>query len=274
MLSVIIATRDSERALVPTLAALVSGATAGLVSEVLVVDGGSRDDTAKVADVAGCNFHGPGRPAGAPAQGRGCGGARPLAAISAARNRKSGRLARQTSRFLEQAPRNSPRCRIPAGNSRSSVASRCVIAHRRGCVRSKTACRAGARDLETALRSARRAFRNRRRSRGRAVAPDRPARVVTLPPAPSRQLYKTLMTKSSICRSLQGMTASQQRQRRIAAVRRFNRFYTRRLGVLRKTYLDSPVSAWRGARALRDRQRPYADGQRASAGRSISMPDI
>jgi len=31
-------------------------------------------------------------------------------------------------------------------------------------------------------------------------------------------------------------------ERRIAAVRRFNRFYTRQLGVLRKTYLDSPYS--------------------------------
>ena len=29
---------------------------------------------------------------------------------------------------------------------------------------------------------------------------------------------------------------------RIAAVRRFNRFYTRQIGVLRKTYLDSPYS--------------------------------
>jgi glycosyltransferase involved in cell wall biosynthesis len=56
VLSVIIATQDSERALVPTLAALVSGATAGLISEVLVADGGSRDDTAAVAEVAGCNF--------------------------------------------------------------------------------------------------------------------------------------------------------------------------------------------------------------------------
>ncbi len=56
MLSVIIATKDSERALVPTLAALVSGATAGVISEVLVADGGSRDDTAAVAEVAGCNF--------------------------------------------------------------------------------------------------------------------------------------------------------------------------------------------------------------------------
>ncbi len=38
------------------------------------------------------------------------------------------------------------------------------------------------------------------------------------------------------------MTAIQERKRRIAAVRRFNRFYTRQLGVLRKTYLDSPYS--------------------------------
>jgi hypothetical protein len=56
MLSVIIATKDSERALMPTLAALVSGATAGVISEVMIADGGSRDDTAVVAEVAGCHF--------------------------------------------------------------------------------------------------------------------------------------------------------------------------------------------------------------------------
>lgn len=56
MLSIIIATQDSERALVPTLAALVPGATSGIVSEVLLADAGSRDDTAAVADVAGCEF--------------------------------------------------------------------------------------------------------------------------------------------------------------------------------------------------------------------------
>jgi DNA-binding MarR family transcriptional regulator/GNAT superfamily N-acetyltransferase len=33
-----------------------------------------------------------------------------------------------------------------------------------------------------------------------------------------------------------------QRDRHIAAVRRFNRFYTRQIGVLRKTFLDSPYS--------------------------------
>jgi hypothetical protein len=56
MLTVVIATKDSERALVPTLAALVPGATAGLISEVLIADGGSRDDTTAVAEHAGCNF--------------------------------------------------------------------------------------------------------------------------------------------------------------------------------------------------------------------------
>ena len=56
MLSVIIATRDSERPLVRTLAALVPGATSGLVTEVLIADGGSRDDTPVVADIAGCKL--------------------------------------------------------------------------------------------------------------------------------------------------------------------------------------------------------------------------
>jgi DNA-binding MarR family transcriptional regulator/GNAT superfamily N-acetyltransferase len=38
------------------------------------------------------------------------------------------------------------------------------------------------------------------------------------------------------------MTSAGNAQQRIAAVRRFNRFYTRQIGVLRKTYLDSPYS--------------------------------
>jgi glycosyltransferase involved in cell wall biosynthesis len=56
MLSAIIATHESERSLVPTLAALVPGAAAGLVAEVIVADAGSRDATAEVADIAGCRF--------------------------------------------------------------------------------------------------------------------------------------------------------------------------------------------------------------------------
>lgn len=54
MISVIIPTLNSERALVPTLAALVPGAVRGVVREVIVCDGGSTDGTVEVADVAGC----------------------------------------------------------------------------------------------------------------------------------------------------------------------------------------------------------------------------
>jgi hypothetical protein len=56
MLSVLIATEDSERTLVPTLAALIPGVTAGLIREVIIADAGSRDATAEVADVAGCRL--------------------------------------------------------------------------------------------------------------------------------------------------------------------------------------------------------------------------
>src|SRR5262245_36502996 len=56
MLSVVIATQESERALLPTLAALVPGAAAGMVREVLIADAGSRDATAEVADAAGCRM--------------------------------------------------------------------------------------------------------------------------------------------------------------------------------------------------------------------------
>jgi DNA-binding MarR family transcriptional regulator/N-acetylglutamate synthase-like GNAT family acetyltransferase len=38
------------------------------------------------------------------------------------------------------------------------------------------------------------------------------------------------------------MTALPQHRRRVAAVRSFNRFYTRQIGVLRKNFLDSPYS--------------------------------
>ena len=56
MLSVVIATEGVEQTAVATLAALVPGAAAGVVREVLLVD---RTDTGvieRVADVAGCRF--------------------------------------------------------------------------------------------------------------------------------------------------------------------------------------------------------------------------
>ena len=54
MLSVVIATQDSERALLPTLSALVAGAVAGVVREVIVTDAGSGDGSATIAEGAGC----------------------------------------------------------------------------------------------------------------------------------------------------------------------------------------------------------------------------
>ena len=56
MISVIIPTQNSERVLVPTLAALVPGSAEGLVREVVLADGGSADETAKIADAAGCEL--------------------------------------------------------------------------------------------------------------------------------------------------------------------------------------------------------------------------
>jgi glycosyltransferase involved in cell wall biosynthesis len=54
MLSVIIPTNNVERLLVPTLAALVPGAVAGVVSEAIMVDAGSTDGTLAIAEAAGC----------------------------------------------------------------------------------------------------------------------------------------------------------------------------------------------------------------------------
>jgi len=56
MITVVIPTLDSERLLVPTLAALVPGSTEGLVREVMIVDGGSTDETEKIANAAGCEW--------------------------------------------------------------------------------------------------------------------------------------------------------------------------------------------------------------------------
>ena len=56
MLSVVIATHDCERSLVLTLAPLVAGAAEGVIREVVVADAGSRDQTAAIADIAGCRL--------------------------------------------------------------------------------------------------------------------------------------------------------------------------------------------------------------------------
>ena len=56
MLTVLLECRNNEPELAYTLAVLVSGAVDGLVSDVIVLDHGSRDGSARVADAAGCKF--------------------------------------------------------------------------------------------------------------------------------------------------------------------------------------------------------------------------
>src|SRR5207253_4061671 len=56
MLSVIIPTEGLEQPAVATLAALVPGAAAGVIREVLLVDRSGSDVIERVADVAGCRF--------------------------------------------------------------------------------------------------------------------------------------------------------------------------------------------------------------------------
>jgi hypothetical protein len=56
MLTVLLECRDNESELAHTLAVLVAGAVDGLVSDVIVLDHGSHDGSAQVADAAGCRF--------------------------------------------------------------------------------------------------------------------------------------------------------------------------------------------------------------------------
>ncbi len=56
MLTIILETRDHEAELAQTLAVLVSGAVEGLVSDVIILDHGSRDGCSRIADAAGCRF--------------------------------------------------------------------------------------------------------------------------------------------------------------------------------------------------------------------------
>lgn len=56
MISVVIPTLDAEAGLTATLAALVPATVEGIVREVIIADGGSRDATEEIAEIAGANF--------------------------------------------------------------------------------------------------------------------------------------------------------------------------------------------------------------------------
>lgn len=57
MLDVIFLTHNSEKPLAHSLASLVPAVVDGMVLRVAVVDDGSTDETALVAEAAGCSFH-------------------------------------------------------------------------------------------------------------------------------------------------------------------------------------------------------------------------
>lgn len=56
MLTIIMETRNNEAELAQTLSVLVAGAVEGLVSDVIILDHGSKDGSSRVADAAGCRF--------------------------------------------------------------------------------------------------------------------------------------------------------------------------------------------------------------------------
>src|SRR4029079_5346190 len=130
--------------------------------------------------------------------------------------------------------RVSPRRAGAIDNPRSALA-RCRRPRRHA------ASRAGPDHLQAVLRKDRRPFGKCRRARNRPHPPHRPpthhAAGDKRRAGPTRYL-----TKSSIRPNLALMTKPTDRERRVAAVRRFNRFYPRQSGGLRKTFLDSPYS--------------------------------
>ena len=114
----------------PTLAALVPGATAGIVREVIVADGGSRDDTEQVADIAGCRFLSSVEPLGARLKAAARDGARRLADVPASpalcRDRAGSTTPSHSSSRTDRAARGgiSPRQRGIAAAMRRALCRR------------------------------------------------------------------------------------------------------------------------------------------------------
>ena len=178
MISVVIATHELERSLVHTLAALVPGALAGLIRDVIVVDAGSRDDTAKVADLAGCHF----------IVTPGSTGARLAAGAAAARSSwflflQPGSV--PDTGWIEEVDRFVRECELSGDTANMAAVFRrrlgrnefeprqSVVAH---CDRAWGSAKAqpGIADRQFALRRARRLRRRQRQSGNRFAPPARP----------------------------------------------------------------------------------------------------
>lgn len=56
MISVVIPTLDAQKTLGPTLAALIPAVVEGIIAEVIIADGGSKDETETIAEAVGARF--------------------------------------------------------------------------------------------------------------------------------------------------------------------------------------------------------------------------
>ena len=174
MLSVIIPTRDSERALVSTLAVLVPAAMEGFIAEVLVADGGSRDDTAAVADVAGCKFSVVEGSLGRRLKTAAAGARAPWLFFLRPGTILDAAWIGEARRFVEEPSPVASAGGVPARRAGATGVARSAVASCRRA-RRPAAPRAGPDHRQTLLRGNRRPRRGRRRARGRSHPPDRPA---------------------------------------------------------------------------------------------------
>ncbi len=232
------------------------GATAGLVAEVLIADGGSQDDTAAVADVAGCSF----MVVEGPLAGR------LKAAASAARMPwlmflRPGIVldtpwTGEVGRFVQQdagpgaGSRVSPRqpAKRICANSLRSIATLLGAPPRpeQGLLIAKDFYETSGGHSEAAgdpehdlVRRIGRRHIVKLATQAFGGHHDRKLRLL------SSELAEGLpqsVYAISDCRLQHRHADHRVEEDRIATVRRFNRFYTRQIGVLRKTFLDSPYS--------------------------------
>ena len=248
----------------PTLAALVPGATAGLITEVLIADGGSHDDTAAVADVAGCNFLVVEGLLAGTAQGGCGGGARAVADVPAAGNRarravdrrsrtlSAARAARAKRPCFGAAARHR-RCASSCARSRQRSAPR--RAPSRACLIARTSITPSAAipSVPTIPNMT-------------SCAASAGGRSSNWPPRRSGQildLVKYLAETSAMAsRDRERSAANRIAQDRVAAVRALQPLLYAADRRLAQNLPRQPLFARRGARALRDRARRRADGKR------------